>query len=389
MAGKKNIRAEDLLMEDGFNDNLLEGEKKDGTEVAPEEIYLARQIFRFLKSFNLHVLSAPEKDHLKNRISRSVGKYKRKKQLIRWNIAAAIFVAGLSAAILYYRENSTPEIVHYARQLNIPEQINNTLLLLQNNHEVLIPDRNSEINYAGNGKKIHINHGQNINQKIDTKEIVYNTVIVPYGKRTRVRLSEGTTVWLNSGSRLVYPAVFPADKREVYLSGEAIFEVVRERQTPFLVNTDNFTVKVVGTVFNISAYSGDKYSSAVLERGKIELMGKRNLFTKENLTITPGIRAVYDPEQKSFRQEQVNPGDYLSWRNGYYIFHTEELGNILKKLSRYYDIEISIPDKSLALETFSGSLDLKKTLRDVLSVITETTPFTFHNEDGKLIIKSQ
>ena len=388
MVKKKNIRAEDLLMEEDFTGNLLNEKEKTAKGADQEEIQLARQIYLFLKSC-LHVLSTSEKDHLKSRVSRSVGKYKLKRQFVRWTSAAAILVACISGIWWYYHENEMPEIIHYAREMAVPGPGSNTLLLLQNKHEVLISDKDSRINYARNGKNIRINNGQQISQKLDSLKTVYNTVIVPWGKRTQVTLSEGTSIWLNSGSKLVYPAVFAADKREVYLEGEAIFEVTHENHVPFYVGTNNFTVKVLGTVFNVSAYSGDKYSSTVLEQGRILLIGKGNLFTKEKLDITPGTRAVFDPEQKSFHQEQVNPLDYLSWRKGYYIFHSEELGNILKKISRYYDVKIEIQDQSLAHETFSGSLDLKKTPPDILKVIAETTPFTFHYEDKRLIINSQ
>jgi len=119
---------------------------------------------------------------------------------------------------------------------------------------------------------------------------------------------------LNSGSKLVYPVVFAEKKREVYIEGEAVFDVAHMKDKPFVVSTKDFDIKVLGTVFNVSAYPDDKYSSTVLEQGKIELIYRgASILSQEKLDISPGYMAVFDRNQKTFEQQQVNTQKYLSW----------------------------------------------------------------------------
>jgi ferric-dicitrate binding protein FerR (iron transport regulator) len=143
----------------------------------------------------------------------------------------------------------------------------------------------------------------------------------------------------------------------------------------------------LGTVFNVSSYSDDQYSGAVLAKGKIEIICRRNaIISGEKLEILPGTMAIFDRNHKTFEQKQVNPQKYLSWREGYLIFNSEKLENILRKLGRYYNIDMVITDYQLKNETFSGYLDLKNSPEAVLSVINETTSLSFSISNDKIFI---
>ena len=250
----------------------------------------------------------------------------------------------------------------------------------------MISQKESHIAYDKNGENIVVDSIRTISQQVKAEELVFNTLVVPYGKRTQITLSDGSKVWLNSGSKLVYPANIE-EQRTVYIEGEAIFEVTHSEKHPFLVVTKDFEIKVLGTVFNVSAYPDDMISSTVLEKGKIELAPtQKNLFNKKKLTILPGTMAVFNPTEKAFHQQKVNASNYMSWRDGYFIFKDEPLENIIKKLERYYNVEIVIQNKNLGKEEFSGNLNLKNTPEEVLSVIAETTPFSIKHENQKLNI---
>ena len=124
-----------------------------------------------------------------------------------------------------------------------------------------------------------------------------------------------------------------------------------------------------------------------MEKGKVELYCKgASLLSNGKLRISPGTRAVFDPEQKTFQEQQVNPKNYMSWREGFLILEKERLSVILKKLGRYYNVEVLLQNAQLGNETFSGNLDLKNTAEEVLDVIAETTPFIYEYKDDKLII---
>ncbi len=200
-------------------------------------------------------------------------------------------------------------------------------------------------------------------------------------------MSDGTEVWLNSGSKLVYPAFFDSNKREVYIEGEATFKVVHIEKSPFFVNSRDFSIKVLGTVFNVSCYTDDINSSAVLEQGKIEILSNsKSLLHREKVEMFPGEIVIFNPEKDSFEQKNVNPDDYMSWCKGYYVFRKEKLSNIMKKIARYYNVEILMMERKWSDETFTGSLDLRSSPEDVLEIIKNTIPIDEKYEQGKILI---
>ncbi len=252
---------------------------------------------------------------------------------------------------------------------------------------MLIAEEESKIVYDQKGENIVIDSVKNITQNVEEKKPAFNTLVVPYGKRTQITLADGSKVWLNSGTKLVYPATITAGKREVYVDGEAIFDVTHIDGKPFYVKTKDFEIKVLGTVFNVSTYREDENTSAVLAEGKIEITSNNNtLLRSEKKTISPGTRVVFDKQNETFQTYQVNTNNFLSWRDGYLILEKEQLKNILKKISRYYNVEIDLRDPQIGEETFSGNLNLRKTPEEVLDIIAETTSINITKENSKLII---
>jgi len=256
--------------------------------------------------------------------------------------------------------------------------------VLDSKEEIIIQEKESSITYSNSGDQIAINDTKKVEQSSTNS---YNTVIVPYGKRTYVTLSEGTKVWLNSGSKFTYPVAFTGDKREVHLVGEAIFDVTHDKKKPFYVITDDYDIKVLGTVFNVSSYEDDTYTSTALAQGSVEIKYDTNsIFGKSRIKIKPGTLAVYNNQNKTIRSSTVDVSKYMSWRDGKFIFKKQRLDNIVKKLSRYYNISIKIENERLKAETFSGHLDLKENINKVLEIISETTDLKFEKEKGRVVI---
>jgi len=384
MKKKFRQKAEDILAEENislstFSEDIENSEDKN-------DLQIASQLYSFLTS-DQSTFPEAEKEQTKNQIKTSVRKLKWKRRFILISAAAAMLVGCALTGIWYFQMNSSSEMVNYAQTLRSSVPDNDTRLILQDGKEVRIGRVESKISYAQNGKDITIGTDQKVVQDIVSQKTSYNTVIVPYGKRTFITLSEGTKVWLNSGSKLIYPAVFTENKREVYIDGEAVFEVTHSETKPFYVQTRDFDIEVLGTVFNVSSYSDDKNSSTVLEEGKIELSYKGNaIFTKEKFIILPGTMAVFDPDENNFTQEKVNPQDYMSWHDGYLVLNSEKLINILKRLSRYYNVDFVLPDVKMQNETFSGNLDLKNSPSEVLDIIAKATPFNYEQENNKIVI---
>lgn len=215
-------------------------------------------------------------------------------------------------------------------------------------------------------------------------EVAMNQIIIPYGKRSEITLADGTHIWLNSGSQLSYPSRFKTNSREVYLTGEAFFDVTADANKPFYVMTHDFKIKVLGTKFNVSSYSEDRTIQTVLLKGKVSA-GKNKLFA-ETIDLYPGERIVYDKEGDSIAKGKVDVQLYTSWINGYLIFDNEPTTEVFKKLERYYNQRI-ISSGELSGNTFSGKLDLKDNIKDVLENISFASSVKVTEENGSFIIK--
>ena len=329
-------------------------------------------------------LAYQEKELLGERITWSILNFKRRNLIVRISAAAVLLVIiGISVVI---ETRTDPKISVYARNMQQVVGVSDTRLILSGKKEVLIKSNDSKIAYAGNGNEIKVDSGV-VRQDVEDGEMVYNTVIVPYGKRTQITLADNSSVWLNSGSKLIYPAHFASNKREVYLDGEAIFEVSHNKQKPFHVVTHDVEIKVLGTVFDLSAYNDDKTTSTVLESGSVEMkeLGQ-SIFNTSKATMVPGMMAVYSKEASEIKQAKVDVKQYTSWRDGYISCEKQSLGDILKKISRYYNISIQVSDKSLENETFTGNLDLRNSATQVLAIIAEFINIKIENTNNQILI---
>ncbi len=385
MSKKINIKAHDILSDEELDLELFSKTKEDNGIADNREKHYAQIIYSYLSSKKDYSWN-DEKKETKEKIKLSLYKTQRRKNYAKWVVAASIILAVFSGWFIQNSIKRDNQIVSFAQALEIVTPDSVTNLFLNDGKKVSIYKEEPSIIYDDKGKQIVVDSIQKISQEIVNEKSVYNTLVVPYGKRTQITLSDGSTVWLNSGSKLVYPANMK-EKRNVYIEGEAVFEVTHSEQHPFLVSTKDFEIKVLGTIFNVSAYPDDKVSSTVLEKGKIELTSNnKSIFRSNKLTIHPGTMALYNPEEKLFFQHQVDPRNYLSWRDGYFIFKNENLENILKKLERYYNIEIVLNNSNLGKEKFSGQLNLKDSPEEVLKVIAKATPLKIKKSSNKLII---
>jgi transmembrane sensor len=391
MDEKSGIRAEDILSREDFSEELLAGMEKS-KEIGQDEVRIVRRIYSFLLSrYSWNDLTSLEKEQIKTRITFSVRRVnEKKKRKLKWSAAAAVFLVMISISLWHSFSGSRHVFDHFDQTYNQVQMTGTTRLILEDGREIRIENKESRIRYVQNGESIVIDSTKKVIQEVKLEKMAFNTIVVPYGKRTQVTLSDGTRVWLNSGSKLVYPVLFEEDSRDVYLEGEGIFDVFHFESKPFYVKTKDFQIKVLGTVFNVSAYPDDKCSRAILEQGKIEIAANRtSFFSKDELILMPGNMAVFSPEEKILKQYQVNPADYMSWREGYFIFKSEKLENILKRLGRYYNVKMIIQDPSLGEEIFSGSLDMKGSPEEVLGMIFKMTPFKIRYENDEILINSK
>ena len=204
--------------------------------------------------------------------------------------------------------------------------------------------------------------------------------MVPMGKRIQLLLSDGTKMWVNSGSRVVYPIIFDKKKREIFVQGEVYLDVIEDKNRPFVVKTDQFDVNVLGTAFNISAYSDNSQSSVVLVRGKVNVTDR----TKGVVIMKPNqFTAIKDG--KAGIPREVDVEKYICWKENLMIIQDDRMDEVFAKLKRYYGKEFVFTDKVAELQV-SGKLDLKENLEDILKSISFSVPITYQENANKIII---
>lgn len=222
--------------------------------------------------------------------------------------------------------------------------------------------------------------------QIEAKKSAMAQVIIPYGKRSEITLSDGTKIWLNSGSQLSYPVSFNGSSREVYLSGEAFFEVESDPTKPFHVITGDMKIRVTGTKFNLTSYANDQTTHAVLLSGKID--AARNKRFARSIELEPGERIVYFKNEDNLKKDHVDVELYTSWVNGYLIFDNEPVKNIFKKLERYYNENI-LTEKLSGQPRFTGKLDLADSLDKVLENIAFSASFSVDFKNDVYLIRQK
>lgn len=271
---------------------------------------------------------------------------------------------------------------------------NEAKIIISDGTEYRLKSNGSHIQYDSDGKKIiieeKVGETKNLNNQPKEEKGIYNQIVVPYGRRHSITLSDGTVVQLNSGSKLVFPAKFSDSKREVFLKGEGYFEVAKDAKKPFIVKTDNINVKVLGTHFNISAYENEKSATAVLVEGSVEVYNN-NFFNNHRCKIKPGQGCFFTENVSGFKIQKVDVNEYVSWKDGFFQFNDQTLENIVDKIEKYYNKTISIKDKELAHKLISGKLVLAAKFEDTMDFIAKTvkSEYILKNDGTYAILKSK
>jgi len=191
------------------------------------------------------------------------------------------------------------------------------------------------------------------------------------GTRTQIDLPDGTRVWLNDGTTFRYPERFTGSQREVFVDGEAYFEVKSNPVNPFVVNNPMMNTVVTGTHFNLNAYSSDNYFEATLLEGKIHLEN-----ANKKLVMKPGEQVQFDSKLEKTIQKTVDPQNAAAWVDGKLIFKDEKLSTAIKKLARWYNVEIILTDPEITNYMMTATIQDEK-LDQSLKLIALALPVRF------------
>ena len=213
-------------------------------------------------------------------------------------------------------------------------------------------------------------------------QIAYNRLSVPRGGEYQLKLEDGTKVWLNSDSRLKYPEVFVGSLREVFLEGEAYFEVAADSLKPFVVNADEVAVTVLGTRFNVATYAERRGVETTLVAGSVRVCNG-----EKEVMLASGEQALADNKGEIVKR-QVDTRMFVSWIEGIFEFEAMPLSEIMERLARWYDIEFRFDSKDLYERCFTGVFKRDENLNGILKVIEKTTNVRFDIKGSEVVVKS-
>jgi hypothetical protein len=358
---------------------------RDGT-VDRDDYRIACYLFESLQVAG-ETVPAEEADALWNDILRenkrppAAGRSRTARRILRWFLSG---IASLLLCLFFYHtrpEKPAAAVALSVEDVKAPETPAGDIHLILSEHEtVALEGQEAEIVYDRDGVAIHDKKANRKKKPVDTAgPAACNQLIVPKGKRSTLTFEDGSKVWVNAGTRVVYPAFFAGEKREIYLEGEAYFEISPEEGRPFTVKTGEFDLNVLGTSFNIMAYENDPVRHVVLVSGKAAVHARN----RREAVLSPD--EMYLSVNGTAHVEKVNVSDYISWTRGMYRYKSERLDRIMQRLSRYYGVDIVCEPEAARLE-FSGKLDLKDDLNAVLSGISRTSPVDYHPDSNRYVI---
>lgn len=302
-----------------------------------------------------------------------------------WGMVASFLILASVGSVLFFlnSQSSHPDFDSVAK---IDTVRNEVRLILSDNSEKIIDSKSPSFDYSGHGKvvvdsKLEIQLEEK--SKIEEEETL-NQIVVPYGKRSTLILSDGTEVTINSGSRVIYPVAFNKKKREIYIEGEAYLSVSHNPDWPFYVKTDHLEVRVLGTEFNIKSYQNEPQTCVVLVQGSVQAIaesGKVLMKESELLSVSN--------QTGETKIEKVNIIEYISWKDGWLNCNSESIGSIATKLSRYYNVDIQTKSEEVSKMEITGKLDLKTDVAKVLDVMSFIAPVKYEITDGKIILSTK
>lgn len=320
-------------------------------------------------------------------------------------MAAAAVLALLFAGTWFYFNTSdsvksgTKNVAKADHKQTIMPGSDKAILTLSDGSVIVLDSTgNGTLALQGNSKVIKLNDQvvYNNNQQGGTAvETTYNTLSTPRGGQYMLTLEDGTRVWLNAASSIRYPSVFNAAERTVELTGEAYFEVAKNPAKPFKVSVQGMEIQVLGTHFNVMAYSDEAAVKTTLLEGSVKVSGTQPQTINPSLRGTkqkpqiliPGQQAQQNKAGELKIMNDVDIEQVVAWKNGYFQFNRDGIEVIMKQIARWYDVEISYEGK-IPVREFGGKISRNSDIRDILKVL-ELSNVLFRIEGKKIIVMTR
>lgn len=304
-----------------------------------------------------------------------------------------IAVVSVAASILFFiyfqffkpEINPNPILTEQKAQSIVPGSNKAVLILADGSEHDLSSGDNSIIAADGTEIKNTGNKLEYISTNSQPTEMKYNTLKIPRGGEYFLILADSTKVWLNSETTLRFPVQFAADVRNVELNGEAYFEVSKNEKVPFIVTSGNQQVKVLGTQFNLSSYADNQSVYTTLVEGKVEVSLTTNPESK--LVLKPNEQSCFSKEEANILKRTVDVTQYIAWKDGRFVFQDQMLEDIMKTLSKWYDVHVVFANEDNKKLRFTGNLERYADFGNILGKIERTNEVEFEITNKLITIK--
>jgi transmembrane sensor len=403
---KKSKERLKVLLKSYFDQSIMPEELSEFSDYVLDEDYQSDLEQMFPNAFEGNVLFTGDglEQNLKQNILTYIFNYrsveiKKPKQRRLWfymTSAAAVLV--LLASVIWFYTLRPSKTNSYSYVNNIAPGRNTATLKLANGKVIHLSEAKAGliISNTKNGSvtgQLSYNDGSSIEAELTSLKGQLNEASTPKGGQYQITLPDGTMVWLNANSTLKFPSSFTKSKqRKVELTGEAYFEVakvmIKEKGTkptkmPFIVLSKDQEVEVLGTHFNINSYPDESSIKTTLLEGSVQVSVANAKNTPYKLT--PGMQSILS--SKGIKLQQLeNPEAAISWKSGYFTFNREHLDEIMRKVSRWYDVNIIYDDESIKTIPFSGTITRFAQVSELLKMLELTDKVTFKIEDKTIIV---
>lgn len=333
----------------------------------------------------LKLLSEYDKKEAYERFVKLTKASNSRSRLGRFLLYAAVLVPLIAVSYFFYRQTDDIEPDSQIATIDVQPGTSKAVLVLEDG-SIYNLDKEEDIHILS--EDIEIVNGNNTivyktsENRINTRKLQYNTLKIPRGGEYQLYLSDGTKVWLNSETEIKYPVIFSSEKREIFIKGEAYFEVIENKECPFIVNTSAISLEVLGTSINVRAYDDEIQTTSTLVTGKVLLRELENL---KEITLVPNEQAVTTSKETVVRTVDIYP--FIAWKEGRIQFEENTLEEIFRDLSRWYNIEVEYTDREVKDLRYSIDMMRYETLSDVLNILELTEKIKFEINESKLLVK--
>ena len=316
------------------------------------------------------------------RVDRNTKKYRHPILRRCMKYAATIVLPLFMVGVGFYLIRDKEEIHPVAEMVKISPGVTKAELVLADGHKVVLGTETIDSLVSEEGVNI-VKDGNGVSYLGNKEEgdLAYNIMRVPRGGEFKVRLQDGTLVYMNSETELKYPVRFVGKERRVYLSGEAYFEVQRDTTKPFIMVMNGNEVRVLGTEFNVRSYEDEKCQFTTLVAGKVLL----TTHDHRCIELLPNEQGIVDP-QGDIRKEQVDVALYTAWKDGNFVFRKQSLEHIMEIVERWYDLKVTFEDEWCKQVSFSGNVERYDDFSKLAEMLEATGSVKFRIKNNEIYV---